>query len=206
MVRHRLMVAGAAALTAGALVACGNTPTAAPPAPQTVTATQPTSTTPSTSSSSASSTTPERPASVQGDATNRCSASTLKGEIQSGDAAAGNRYAKLAVTNTSTGPCTLYGYGGLQLIDASGRAAPTNLVRKADPGPTLVTLQPGQQAFKNLHWGVVPDGSEPTTGPCEPESTGATVIPPDETQSTTVTFRFGSVCEKGKIEGSAYYK
>jgi Protein of unknown function (DUF4232) len=206
MVRHKV-VAGVAALTLGGLTACGNDTPSTPP-PQTVTVTQQSTTSSSgePSSTPTAAATPERPESIRNDATARCSAATLSGEITASDAGAGNRYAKLVVTNTSKAPCTLYGYGGLQLIDAAGRSAPTNLSRRPDPGPALVTLQPGQQAFKNLHWGAVPDGSEPTTGPCEPESTGATVIPPDETQPFTIRYNFGSVCQHGAIDGSAYYR
>jgi len=51
----------------------------------------------------------------------------------------------------------------------------------------------------------VPTGDEPVDGPCQPESTGATVIPPDDTTSFSVTFAFGSVCNGGTIEGSAYF-
>jgi hypothetical protein len=130
----------------------------------------------------------------------------LKGEVTSGDAAAGNRYAKLVVTNTGKSACTLYGYGGLALANASGADQPTKLTRTLDPKPSLVTLQPGQKASKNLHWGAVPDGTESTTGPCEPESAGINVIPPDETQPFAVKFNFGSVCEHGTVDGSAYYK
>jgi hypothetical protein len=206
MVRSKLMVAGAAVVALGALAACGNdTPTAQQP--QTVTVTPnatsnpPTSETPTKTSTSA-----ERPESVRNDSTPRCSASALKGEITSGDAAAGNRYAKLVVTNTGKAACTLYGYGGLALANASGADMPTKLTRTLDPKPALVTLQPGQKAAKNLHWGAVPDGSESTTGPCEPESAGLNVIPPDETQPFAVKSSLGSVCEHGTVDGSAYYK
>ncbi|MCE7008969.1 DUF4232 domain-containing protein [Kibdelosporangium philippinense] len=205
MVRNRVIFVGMALLAAGTLAACGGGPTTGQPQ-QTVTVTQSSTTQPSTPPDQTS-TGPERPDHVVR-STNvaRCGPTALKGEIVSGDAAAGNRYAKLQVTNTSSKACTLYGYGGLQLTDANGHGQPTKLARKADPGPALVTLEPGQKAFKNLHWGAVPDGTESTTGACEPESKGATVIPPDETQPFTVKFDFGSVCQHGAIDGSAYYK
>ncbi|MET0233326.1 MAG: DUF4232 domain-containing protein [Kibdelosporangium sp.] len=205
MVRHKMTVAGVAVVVFGSLTACGSeTPASAPPPPpQTVTVTE----TPTrTASPPSSSTAPERPESVRNDQTARCGPTSLSGSIESGDAAAGNRYAKLAVTNTGSKACTLYGYGGLQLTNAAGAPTPTTLTRKPDPAPALVTLEPGQKAFKNLHWGVVPSGSELTEGPCEPASAGAKVIPPDETQPFTVRFDFGSVCRQGTIDGSAYYK
>jgi hypothetical protein len=135
--------------------------------------------------------------------TPRCTAATLTGTVRQEDAAAGNRYATLLVTNKGTGACTLYGYGGLQLVDAQGNPTPTNLTRTPDPGPVLLTLKPGGSAGKKLHWGVVPTGDEPDTGPCQPASAGARVIPPDETEPFAVRFDFGSVCAKGTIEGSA---
>jgi hypothetical protein len=207
MVRHKLTVAGVAVVALGTLAACGNdTPNAA--APQTVTVTQTTASNPPSSgtSSSSGSSAAERPESIKNDATPRCSPATLKGEVTDADAGAGNRYAKLVVTNTGKATCTLYGYGGLALTNASGAAMPTKLTRTLDPKAVLVTLQPGQKASKNLHWGAVADGTESTSGPCEPESTGITVIPPDETESFTVKYNFGSVCEHGTIDGSAYFK
>jgi hypothetical protein len=207
MVRHKLMLAGIAVAALGLLAACGNdSPTAQAPATVTVTDTPSAPSSPSVASGSTQQSGVERPDSVRNDPTPRCSAASLKGEIASGDAAAGNRYAKLVVTNTGKTACTLYGYGGLALANASGADQPTKLTRALDPKPSLVTLQPGQKASKNLHWGAVPDGTESTTGPCEPESAGLNVIPPDETQPFAVKQSLGSVCEHGTIDGSAYYK
>jgi Domain of unknown function (DUF4232) len=204
MVRHRLLAAGVAVVALGFTAACGNdSPASAPPPTVTVTET-PTSTPTAPPSSSSE---PERPESIRNTTqTVRCGPASLSGAIESGDAAAGNRYAKLAVTNTGSKACTLYGYGGLQLTSATGTSTPTKLTRKPDPGPSLVTLEPGQKAYKNLHWGAVPDGSETSEGACEPASAGAKVIPPDETEPFTVKFDFGSVCSRGAIDGSAYYK
>ena len=92
-------------------------------------------------------------------AVKRCDSSVLKGRVDPTDAGAGNRYGKFVVTNSSTAQCTLKGYSGFQLENASG-AVPTKLERKADPGPAALTLAPGGKAAANLHWGVVPAGSE----------------------------------------------
>jgi len=73
----------------------------------------------------------------------RCRAADLAGTVAPSDAAAGNRYAELVVTNRSGRTCTLYGYGGLQLVDGAGRSTPTRLTREPNPGPSLVTLPPG---------------------------------------------------------------
>lgn len=135
----------------------------------------------------------------------RCVAADLDGTIGNADAGAGSRFAELIVRNTSDAPCTLYGYGGLEFVDASGAATPTDLVRRADPGPSLVTLAPGQTAAKKLRWGVIPRAPEPAEGPCQTASAGIRVIPPDDTTAFLVPYDFGSVCSGGRVEGSAYY-
>lgn len=135
----------------------------------------------------------------------RCTAAVLTGTVQGRDAAAGNRYATLIVTNTGSVPCTLYGYGGFQLVAADGTALPTSTRRDEAPGPSLVRLAPGATAAKNLHWGVVATGDEPVDRPCQPEPRTAKVIPPDETEQFTVDWPFGPVCAAGTFHDSAYY-
>jgi hypothetical protein len=134
----------------------------------------------------------------------RCDSSVLKGQVDPTDAGAGNRYGKFVVTNSGAAPCTLNGYSGFQLENGSG-AVPTKLERKADPGPAALTLAPGGRASANLHWGVVPSGSEPVEGPCQPEPSKASAIPPDETAPLSVPWTFGPVCSGGRIEISAFY-
>src|SRR5215216_5981282 len=175
-----------------ALVACTNqgTPTAA------VTTNTSTSTTPATSAPASG--TPAVPSTTGGAGPNssgaspagpaRCSASVLRGAVQPKDSAAGNRYAELVVTNTGSAPCTLYGYGGLQLVSADGKPLPTTALRDEPPKPALVAVAPGGHAAKLLHWGVVPTGDEPADRPCQPTPAKLSVIPPDETQPFTVAW------------------
>lgn len=151
-------------------------------------------------------TTTTAPAPSGTESATKCTAPDLRGTVRPQDAAAGNRYAELVVTNTSAAACTLYGYGGLQFVDGNGKPTPTDLTREPDPGPRLVTLAPGETAAKKLHWGVVASGDEPVGGPCQPPSAGARVIPPDDTEAFAVTFDFGSVCAGGRVEGSAYFR
>ncbi|WP_434451107.1 DUF4232 domain-containing protein [Lentzea sp. E54] len=134
----------------------------------------------------------------------RCDSTTLKGEIAPTDAGAGNRHGKFVVTNTGTAPCTLNGYSGFQLQNASG-AVPTKLERKADPAPVALTLAPGGKATANLHWNVVPAGNEPVERPCQPEPSKVSAIPPNETEPLSVPWNFGPVCSGGRIEISAFY-
>ncbi|SEQ21953.1 Protein of unknown function [Lentzea xinjiangensis] len=157
-----------------------------------------------TPSSSAASASPQAEPGAAAAAAKRCDSSSLKGEIAPTDAGAGNRYGKFVVTNSGTTPCTLNGYSGFQLQNASG-AVPTKLERKAEPGPTTLTLAPGGKASANLHWGVVPADNEPVEGPCQPEPSKAEAIPPNETVPLTVPWKLGPVCSGGRIEISAFY-
>ncbi|GHH54916.1 DUF4232 domain-containing protein [Lentzea cavernae] len=164
-------------------------------------------TAPSSPSSTASSTSPapasDNPQAVTPDG-KRCDSALLKGEIVPTDAGAGNRYGKFVVTNGGAVPCTLNGYSGFQLENASG-AVPTKLERKADPGPAALTLAPGAKASANLHWSVVPAGSEPVEGTCQPEPSKVAAIPPNETAPLSLPWTLGPVCSGGRIEISAFY-
>ncbi|WNV82110.1 DUF4232 domain-containing protein [Umezawaea sp. Da 62-37] len=135
----------------------------------------------------------------------RCTAATLSGKVDQGDAGAGNRYAKLVFTNTGNQPCTLNGYSGFQLVAGSGGEVATRTDRTTDPGPSLVTLAPGASAMANMHWSVVAQDDESVEGPCEPEAASASAIPPDETAPVQFPWTFGPVCGAGTIEMSAFY-
>jgi hypothetical protein len=166
------------------------------------------STAPSTSSSTPSasaSVPPTKPSTAGVGGTGRCTAATLSGKVDQGDAGAGQRYAKFVVTNTGTAPCTLNGYSGFQLLDGAGKPIPTTTERKPDPAPSLVTLAPGAAAAANLHWSVIAQQGESETGPCQPEAVTAQAIPPDETAPITLPWSMGPVCGGGKIEISAFY-
>jgi hypothetical protein len=121
-----------------------------------------------------------------------------------GSPGAGQRYATLVLRNTSDGACTIHGYGGVGLVDAGGAALPTHQVRRSDPAPTTVTLQPGDTASSQLHWGAVPGAGDSSTGDCQPTPANLRVIPPDETDPLTVPWNQGPVCEGGTIEQTAY--
>jgi hypothetical protein len=149
-------------------------------------------------------TTPAPPSAPAGPG--RCTAAALRGEVHQLDSAAGNRYADLVVTNTGATPCTLYGYGGLQLRDAAGHALPTAALRDEPPTPTLATVAPNGTAVKRLHWGVVPTGTEPVDKPCEPNPASLGIIPPDETEPFTVAWSLGPVCAGGTFHDSAYHR
>jgi hypothetical protein len=126
----------------------------------------------------------------------RCHTSELAASFTAGDAAAGNRYARLVLTNTTNRACTVFGYGGLQPLDAAGRELSITLTRNAQQGPPkLVRLAPGGTVARTIHWTVVPSG----TATC-PTPASATIIPPDETDPLTIPWKLGEICN-GKIDG-----
>ncbi|MEU6269341.1 DUF4232 domain-containing protein [Saccharopolyspora shandongensis] len=153
------------------------------------------------------STTPaSSPGRVQPKKVERCHTSMLTGTVEGAEAGAGQRYADLVLRNSSNETCTLYGYGGMQLVDASGQAVPTKMERTPNPGPGLITLAPGESARATLHWTAVPHEGEPMEGPCQPTPARAQVIPPDETDALSVTWNVGAVCGFGEIDNSAYHQ
>jgi hypothetical protein len=150
------------------------------------------------SSSAASTTTSTAPSST------KCVAGQLQGSLQEGSPGAGQRYATLVVKNTSTTTCTLFGYGGLGLYLMSGAPLPTDAQRVLQPGPASISLAPGETAKENLHWTVVPTGTE--GNPCQPTPEQLRVIPPDDTNQISIVWTYGPVCDKGRIDESAFYK
>lgn len=197
----------ACGVLAASLTACG-TPEQAADQTALSTTTSPPSPSPSvpaTTPGSSAPSTPPPPAGTSAADTGRCSAAVLDGKVETTEAGAGNRYGKLAVTNTGSGPCTLNGYSGLQLLDAGGGQVPTQLERTPEPGPSPVTLAPGATAVANLRWTVVATGDEPVDRPCEPEAPKAAAIPPNETQPVELDWGLGPVCGGGKIYISAFY-
>jgi len=182
-----------------------------PPAPTSAAPSTPASTAP-TSRATASRTTASRTTTPRttaagpaggGTAVDRCHTSELTGSLRAGDAAAGNRYATLVLTDTGGQTCTVAGFGGLGLVDAAGHGLPTQQVRSGGTAPA-VTLRPGAAVSSQLHWGAVPGTGDAQTGPCQPTPVTLRVIPPDETDALGVAWSGGPVCEGGTITQSPY--
>lgn len=152
-------------------------------------------------------TTTSVPSSTDGvaSATVPCTSELLGGYVEPMDAAAGQRSVVLVVKNTSQQACTLSGFGGLELLTATKQIIPTNAERTLAPAPTLVTLSPGKEAGKILQWSVVATGDEPATEPCQPLASSVNVLPPDQSTPFEVDYEFGSVCDQGRIDTSAYF-
>jgi hypothetical protein len=104
-----------------------------------------TSSSTSTSSSTTSTTAPAGPSA--------CTARRLALAVAQQTGATGHEQVVMTFTNTSTSPCVLNGYPGVELVDRSGHAVPTNEVRgdgftmhnTAPPSP--VTLAPRAKAW-----------------------------------------------------------
>lgn len=131
----------------------------------------------------------------------RCHTSMVVPSIKYGDPAAGNRYAKLILTNVSDESCRIYGYGGFQLLKSDYHYRETHVARDPSVGPRLITLKPGQQASSTIHWGVVPTGIETN---CAPDPAYIMVTPPDETTNITIPWKGGPVCNYGTFDQRAY--
>lgn len=204
-----------AALSLGlALTGCGSSTagkTASAPTPSNSSSS---SASPSSSPSASVSATPSRSAtaSASGGSTGgsgasagpgKCTTSDLTAALVEGSPGAGQRYATIVLTNRSTAKCTVYGYGGMQLLTADNKPVPTTMVR-VQPAPKTNTLAPGGAASSQLHWTAIPGAGEPQTAACEPTADHALVTPPDETHSITVHWSLGAVCNKGTIQQQPY--
>jgi hypothetical protein len=193
----RYVLSGAAA--ALLLTACGGggdgvtigAPGASAPAPGSSAPTTAPATTAPTPGASA--TTPEQTT----PSTDRCHTSEVSVAFGPEDAAAGNRMGTVVLRNTSSRTCTVFGYGGLQLLDAARKPLPNGLTRDPSPAPVLLRLSPGAKAYKDFRFGVVPSGS----GTC-PTPAYAQVTPPDETDNLLVRWPYGPVC--GAVMGRSY--
>jgi hypothetical protein len=139
-----------------------------------------------------------------GNGPDRCHTSELTGSLAPGDPGAGQRHATLVLTDTGGETCTVYGYGGVGLVDAGGKALPTDQVRVAAPAPALVTLRPGDSVSSQLQWGAVPGDGDAQSGDCQPTASTLQVIPPDETDPLSVAWQGGPVCQGGRIQQQAY--
>ncbi len=112
----------------------------------------------------------------------RCKAGQLTGRATATGAAAGNRYVTVVLTNTADSPCTLQGYPGVSLADASGTRIGQPAQREAGATPGRVTLaaSTGKASFL-VHTTADVNG----TG-CQPPSTTINVIPPNDTGTVHV--------------------
>lgn len=98
--------------------------------------------------------------------------------------AAGSVGLTYRITNTSSQGCTMFGYPGLQLLDAGGRPLPTHVSRVSPYGPPAnVTLAPGGQAWFAIQY---PTQTGYGNLSC-PKSASLGVMAPGDTAQLTVS-------------------
>ncbi|MSO79127.1 MAG: DUF4232 domain-containing protein, partial [Acidimicrobiia bacterium] len=131
-----------------------------------------------------------------------CLVSQLSASLSDGDAGAGQRYANLVFTNTSTRACTMFGYIGMQLLTNGGTAMlPTDVVRNTGVTKAEITLTPsGGQGFTTLHWSVIAGVGEPEDVQCQPNPDTVQITPPNEGDFLVQPWALGFVCQLGQID------
>jgi hypothetical protein len=138
-----------------------------------------------------------------------CQVAQLHVVPMAGTGAAGTIEMSVDLTNQSASTCTLYGYPGMQLLDAGGMRLPTNVVRGGGPQfpnpaanqpPTTVVLSSGRTAAFGLSFSDVPVGGETTC----PGSASALITPPGDFTSATVPLAIAP-CGGGTIHVSPVY-
>lgn len=163
-------------------------------------ATSPTTTTTSTSTSTT--TAPTSTTSL----TTSCQPSALH-IVQSGsEGAAGTHEVTFSLTNVSTALCTMHGYPGMLLLDASGGALPTIVNRGGglafeNVAVTDVSLSPGQTAYFNLGFNDIVSGT--TTCSTAPQ---VEITPPNDTAYAVVpVFPSIDACGGGTLDVSPVF-
>ena len=159
-----------------ALAACSSSPSSS----STTTTTSARSST--TTTGSATSTTSPSTSSTAAGGPARCPTSDLNASVIGSGGAAGTIELTIALRSSSSTPCILGGYPGLQLLAASGASLPTTVVRKGSypftaMPPTTVTLSTGQSADFNIGYGDVPVGNETSC----PSASSMEITPPGAT-------------------------
>ena len=114
----------------------------------------------------------------------------------------GNVGAVFILTNRSRTACYLYGFPGMQLLDALGRPLPTRVLRTGaytftEVPPRRVDLTPGGVASFSAGWS---DATGYPGVPC-PSGESVEVTPPDDTAQLTVAAGV-QACPDGTIHVS----
>jgi hypothetical protein len=167
----------AATLIAGALLltACGSDATP-PPGVSSVSATpEPTSV----------ETTPV--GNTGGGASVKCSLDQLEASVGRTTGEAGQRHTTIVWTNTSSAPCGISGFGGVDLKGPNDPTfGPTYSLPRDSSTATPFILEAGQAAHTVITWLPPQDGAGWTP-------TGMMVTPPDETRSAELPWPGGAV-------------
>ena len=119
-----------------------------------------------------------------GQTTPRCRASDLAGAIIDRQGAAGSRFARLVLVNTSSRTCHTRGFIRARLIGIDDRPLTTHVVRTHSTPVRTVIVKPGAAAALSIRWSVIPSGG----GPCR-LARWITVTPPGASSTVRVYFR-----------------
>jgi hypothetical protein len=190
--RITLVVIVAAAVGVGAFFAGRET------APSTTSGTTTTSP-PVTTAPTTTSTTSAPPTTVAG----LCQVSQLRVAQSGGGAAMGTNERTFSLTNTSSAPCTLYGYPGLLLLGPHAAAEPTDVVRGGglsfeNVGPSLVRLAPAAVAYFNV-------GYSDVMPPCSVATTVEVTPPTNTTHAEVGVSPEIMACDSGTLHVSAVF-
>lgn len=136
----------------------------------------------------------------------RCHTKDLSASLGVGGVAAGNVGVPLHLANISHASCTVYGYVGMQLDDNMRHFLRTDTVRGPsmeywDPGPTLITLNPGQVASAGVGYTDNPEEPQDPASGC-PQSSYLEVTPPDETTYLFIPAHLAP-CGAGRLDVTA---
>jgi hypothetical protein len=150
--------------------------------------------------------------------TPRCHTAELQVGLLQITGAAGQSIADLEFRSTAPGPCYVYGYVGMAMLDSAGRRLTTNLVRDQVTTVSSVILAPGSPALGagssgharfSFQWVSNCDISGSHVTPIVPSS--LEITPPDETGSLTISARPASgpdmsVCPAQEPPGTVHTK
>ncbi|WP_194293295.1 DUF4232 domain-containing protein [Actinomadura macrotermitis] len=140
-------------------------------------------------SQSAGGGTPATSRAPQAGGTERCASVHLRPSLANGDAAAGNLYFTLRLTNTGSTACTLFGYPGVSLIRRDGSTIGRPATHEGAQGQT-VRLAPGGSATAVLHTA----NKGVSDKPCWPVPDLLKIYPPGRTEPLTLRTDRPEVC------------
>jgi len=181
--RH-LITAALLAGTALLATACG--PSASPAAAPTVTKTV--TVTPTPASPGPTGGTPQpSPTGTGSPGAEACPTSGLHVSIGNGNGAAGSVYYPIVFTNSSSSPCTLFGFPGVSFVTApNGSQIGDAATRQSDKPVVTVTLAPGGVAHATLQ--VVQALNFPAAK-CQPVTAHfLKIYPPNQTEAVVISF------------------
>jgi hypothetical protein len=193
-VRILIAMAGLAG-AAGLLAGCGTATTPASSPSTSASATTP-ATSPSAAATQASSPAPTPSPSSAGVAACATSALHVAVPSGSGNAAAGSSYYPIQFSNTSSSPCTLYGYPGVSFVGAvGGSQIGAAATRNSTLAAKLISLSPGQTVHATLQ--VVDAMNYPSGGCGLVTAHWLKIYPPNQTAPLYVSFT-AQTCSKPK--------